>query len=85
MSVEYFRHFVRLSRQRTFTDSGAPHPISFETLDRYALRFEIEDFEDFYVILSGIDEAYLKEDGEARRRKRRQEKAKRGRKAGKKK
>jgi len=50
-----------LSRSRGFTSNGVSLPLTFEAVDGYARRYDFnEDFDDFYRIISGVDESYLK-------------------------
>lgn len=34
--------------------------IPFEAIDRYAARYEIEDFEEFHALIEALDHTYLK-------------------------
>ena len=65
-----------MSRSRGFTSNGVSLPVTFGAIDAYATRYEIEDFEDFLYVITSIDDAYLKD--EADRRKRKDRKDKRG-------
>ena len=80
MAFDYYQVFGTLSRARGFTDAGVSLPITFEAIDRYADRFDVQDFEDFLTIVTGIDDTYLKAENDKRKKVRSKEKAKRARK-----
>tara|TARA_R110000765_G_scaffold172240_2_gene277059 strand:- start:154 stop:405 length:252 start_codon:yes stop_codon:yes gene_type:complete len=57
-----FTAFITLSRGRNVTAFGSPAPISFESIDRYATRLNIDtldDFERFVEIIATLDSVYL--------------------------
>ena len=72
----YYLAFGDLSRARGFTSGGVSHPIAFEAIDRYADRFEFYDFDNFYRIISNIDNEYLKQEVKRRASEDRKKKAK---------
>lgn len=51
--------FWTLASSRTFSGLGVPGPISFDSIDRYATRFEVDDFEAFHAMIRAMDAAYL--------------------------
>lgn len=56
------RAFTTLSRGRNYTFGGAL-PISFEAIDRYAMRYEVcgaEEFERFLHMILRLDAAFMK-------------------------
>lgn len=50
--------FQRLTHDRPI-GFGAVGSIPFLAIDRYADRFEIEDFDEFYSLIRAMDEEYL--------------------------
>lgn len=62
-----FSAFLTLSRGRNVTAFGSPAPISFESIDRYAVRLGIvslDDFERFVEIVTALDACFLNKQGE---------------------
>lgn len=57
---EYYRAFGKLSRARGFTSEGESLPITVEAMSCFAGHFGFDDFEDFFNVISDVDEAYLK-------------------------
>lgn len=39
---------------------GGPGPIPFTSIDRYAERYEVPDFDEFRLIIRAMDGVYLK-------------------------
>jgi len=66
VTIEFYKDFKVLSRARGHTSEGSSLPITFEAIDRYAARFDLDDFEGFLYIMSCVDEAFL--EIEAKRR-----------------
>lgn len=50
-------HALSGSRQMGY---GAVGPVPFEAIDRYAVRYNVEDFEYFHALIAAMDGAYLK-------------------------
>ena len=59
ISVEYWNAFQILSVARGITSDGAPQALAFSEIDRYAIRFNLSDFDGFLAIIQEVDETYL--------------------------
>jgi len=64
-----YRTFLELSGSRQSSGMGAIGRIPFEVADRYAARFGIGDFEDFWALISSMDDVFLRYHSERMRAK----------------
>lgn len=51
--------FWSLSSSRTVSGMGDLGMIPFEAVDRYAARYEVEDFEEFHALIRAMDRAFI--------------------------
>ena len=59
-----YRAFWELHGSRPSFGMGGLGPISFEVIDLYAIRAGIDDFEEFWTLIRGMDQEFLKYHGE---------------------
>ena len=67
IAQQYYQAFGELSNARQYLDGGYPQPLSFEALDRYAIRngIEREEFDSFIYIMQKVDAEFIMLKGKA--------------------
>ena len=56
-----YRAFMDLSSSRPVLPMGGAGSITFAQADRYAARYPVDDFDEFWVLIRKLDDVFLRE------------------------